>query len=277
MREIYGVELANQQHYEGFTMSEPLNYCRQLKQDLIKIQNDFVVGSGALLEINAIIDRIDSSVKFQIEAVSDLFIDKDFKGLDWNLELHLPYKKIVLEYPFKFENKIHKNIVFAYEAEDLIHIHNYSNLGTGWDLGGGGCIPKNNYLRIGSNGHIVLALSSSCNDIRIIKLDAELLLNFLNILQCSNVKIERTEPKKLGKKIKSALPFDTYHTIMIDTNSKPSSGANVGQSGDRRSPREHIRRGHIRKLENGKKIWINSQLVNGNSLNKVEKSYRVKS
>ena len=100
-------------------------------------------------------------------------------------------------------------------------------------------------------------------------------LHFLNALSCANVHVERDLPKKAGKKINSALPFDTYHVLTIDV---PGHAGAVGSpTGGHRSPREHLRRGHIRRLEGGRRIWVNATVVAaGRGAGVVTKDYALR-
>jgi hypothetical protein len=88
------------------------------------------------------------------------------------------------------------------------------------------------------------------------------LLCMLNILQCRNVHIEKTEVGKTRKAMcsgkKGALPFDSYHVLTIDIPGKTGVGV---ATGGHRSPREHLRRGHIRQLADGRRIWVNATVV----------------
>ena len=100
------------------------------------------------------------------------------------------------------------------------------------------------------------------------------IISLCNALACSNVHIERSEPKKAGKKIKAALPFDAYHILTIDATG--AAGERVGRAGEHRSPREHLRRGHIRRLADGRRIWINATVVAaGRGAGVVSKDYRL--
>jgi hypothetical protein len=107
--------------------------------------------------------------------------------------------------------------------------------------------------------------------------DARTLMHLLNALQCSNVQIERSEPRKAGKKIKSALPFDAYHVLTIDVGRRAECAASAGGNGHR-SPREHLRRGHIVHPEGRRPYWRNATIVNaGRGFAKVAKDYRMRS
>lgn len=103
------------------------------------------------------------------------------------------------------------------------------------------------------------------------------LLEFLNALACKNVHIEKSPAKATsqGKKVKAALPFDDYHYLTVDVPGKASSRGD-SFCGSHRSPREHLRRGHIRRLESGP-IWVNATVVNAGIGGKVGKSYMVRS
>jgi hypothetical protein len=72
------------------------------------------------------------------------------------------------------------------------------------------------------------------------------------------------------KKAKDALPFDSYHILTVDA---PGGGNLNGRSGGHRSPREHLRRGHIRRYENGARIWVNATVVNAGIGGRVSKDY----
>jgi hypothetical protein len=100
------------------------------------------------------------------------------------------------------------------------------------------------------------------------------LLSLLNALACSNVRIERSEPRMRRKKSASALPFDTYHVLTVGP---PGTGPHGSLTGGHRSPREHLRRGHIRRLEDGRRIWVNATVVAaGRGAGVVTKDYAVK-
>jgi len=106
--------------------------------------------------------------------------------------------------------------------------------------------------------------------------NAGVLLNLLNALQCSNVHIESAgPPRPQRKKASTSLPFDEYHILTVDV--PRSAGSTTGAGGTHASPREHLRRGHIRRLQSGLKVWVNACVVgSGNALGRIEKSYDVR-
>lgn len=98
-------------------------------------------------------------------------------------------------------------------------------------------------------------------------------LSLLEALACKNVGIEKIPTRKMNKSAskRGALPFDEYHILTVTTNSGASS---LGSSGSHRSPREHLRRGHIRRLNSGN-IWVNSTVVNAGNHGKIQKIYEL--
>jgi len=98
-------------------------------------------------------------------------------------------------------------------------------------------------------------------------------LSLIEALTCRNVSLEALPVKKnKGAQMRGALPYDEYHTLVVNARSR-SSGSGEDQ-GTHRSPREHLRRGHIRRLPTGN-VWVNSTIVNPGNHGKVYKSYEV--
>lgn len=96
-------------------------------------------------------------------------------------------------------------------------------------------------------------------------------LNLMEALSCRNVSAEQLPVKnnKLAQRKKGALPYDLYHVLVVNSRSGEKF---TDQGGTHRSPREHLRRGHIRRLLSGN-IWVNSTIVNHGNHGKVHKVY----
>jgi len=98
------------------------------------------------------------------------------------------------------------------------------------------------------------------------------------LLACANVATEEIEPsEKLNKKrrAKGNQPFFSYRvfTLATDRAAHPDRAA---QGGTQASPRMHLRRGHLRRLNNGRLIWVRPAVVSANSPRGViDKDYRV--
>lgn len=97
-------------------------------------------------------------------------------------------------------------------------------------------------------------------------------LALIEALSCKNVQIEKLPVRKPNKSAakRGALLFDEYSVLTI--NRTNNSYAAVG--GTHRSPREHLRRGHIRHLSTGN-IWVNSTVVSSNVGGKINKIYKL--
>jgi hypothetical protein len=99
------------------------------------------------------------------------------------------------------------------------------------------------------------------------------ILSLVEALACKNVGVEKLPTRKMNKSAlkRGALPFDDYHVLTV-TSDSGSSGHEL--KGGARSPREHLRRGHIRRLNSGN-IWVNSTVVNAGSRGKIKKIYEL--
>jgi hypothetical protein len=94
------------------------------------------------------------------------------------------------------------------------------------------------------------------------------------VLNCENINTAIIDPiikSNLKRAKNNKEPFFSYHVLQINdkTSSKNSEG------GSHRSPRSHLRRGHIRRLAN-KVVWVRSAMINANSKDgKVVKEYKL--
>ena len=97
----------------------------------------------------------------------------------------------------------------------------------------------------------------------------------VEVFSLSNVFTVEHEPPKFinaKRKKKGKLPLFSYHTLHIG---KPRSGKSGDPIGTHNSPRLHFRRGHIRKLADGRRIWVNACLVGDKTKGIVQKDYIV--
>lgn len=107
------------------------------------------------------------------------------------------------------------------------------------------------------------------------------LISLLAVLSCSNVKLQnQPAPEQLNKKrVKNGkLPFSEYKTVVVDVRPQvyhEGVTRGPGMTG-RQSPREHLRRGHIRHLSSGKNVWVQSAMIGSGTKGKIEKGYVVK-
>ncbi|KND60406.1 hypothetical protein BVER_03852c [Candidatus Burkholderia verschuerenii] len=96
------------------------------------------------------------------------------------------------------------------------------------------------------------------------------------VVNCANIDAPLLEaPAKLNRKREQAgrTPFFDYRVLALRP---PRSGAGEGRGGQHASPKAHIRRGHIRRLEH-KQVWVSDTLVNASSeRGVVVKDYEVR-
>lgn len=113
-----------------------------------------------------------------------------------------------------------------------------------------------------------------------VKDEAEAVISLMNALACSNVSSQTVAPSRTLRAVSASRgrridELDTYHVLMVEVPGK-ANGSRGDANGSHASPREHVRRGHIRRLD-GKSIWVNSTVVNaGKTVGKVEKHYQVR-
>ena len=200
--------------------------------------------------------------------------DAELRGLDGLDKLSLPFPTVALEYR---DSAGSKRISLATERDDDIALQHIICGAIPWTPTCTVLMPRNApfLLKGGAREGLpdVLPLDPEC-PLEIAEEPAVALLSLLNALACTNVRIERSEPKKAGTKIKAALPFDTYHILTIEAPSLRGLGAATGGHG---SPREHLRRGHIRRLADGRRIWVNATVVAaGRGAGVVTKDYELR-
>lgn len=280
---------------------EHLNYCRQLTKFCKAVLEVPSIDRELRATLSNVVDMHGASTKFLLPAGGRLFDDPHFRALDESEPLRLPYPCIALEYQSNGRERGHdepmwgrdgptyedysfvsapKRAVFARELGDwiVVTVAFWTAVDALWRVLPDCAIPMTGYLDRTKEycGRVPIKFCQSDERVPLSDYMDELgaLLCFLNVLQCSNVHVERSEPKKAGKKIKAPLPFDTYHVLTIDVPGNTGVGAATGAH---RSPREHLRRGHIRRLADGRRIWVNATVVAaGRGAGVVTKDYAVR-
>lgn len=101
----------------------------------------------------------------------------------------------------------------------------------------------------------------------------------VNALSCTNINAETCHPAPPAKinerRAREGKPplFETK-TLTIHVNPRAPSAHGSG-TGGHASPRQHLRRGHIRRLESGKNVWVQPHVVGDASRGSITKTYRV--
>ncbi|ABK44580.1 hypothetical protein Mmc1_2079 [Magnetococcus marinus MC-1] len=95
------------------------------------------------------------------------------------------------------------------------------------------------------------------------------------VLNCSNVGTDRVGPTAYAQRKRAQQgkkPLYEYKILKIDSQQNHSSSNHQG--GSHASPRVHLRRGHIRRLEN-RSIWVNACVVGNKQQGLIHKAYAV--
>jgi hypothetical protein len=98
-------------------------------------------------------------------------------------------------------------------------------------------------------------------------------LELLEALSCRNVVIDNAKMPKLGSRgiENRKMPFYESKILTIKVTKNQGVGTRTGAH---ESPRQHLRRGHIRRLESGN-IWVNACVVGSSEKGVIKKSYNV--
>lgn len=103
------------------------------------------------------------------------------------------------------------------------------------------------------------------------------LFQFSVAMSCSNVSTEiKKAPKFTNQRrvAKGKMPLYEYHLLTVDVRDRDERGE--AQGGTHASPRQHLRRGHVRRYKTGLTIWINEMVVSRTAEGRIDKDYRVR-
>lgn len=274
-----------------------LNYCRQALTSFSTTGPSFPVDIHKLIVENEVANQhigkmfadirrtMREGIKVQLPFNGRVLDDRKMKNITEAQKIHLPFPRMALEYQapcvkdIPGEMSYSKRIVVLTEDENWIFLANvcYADSIKNWAVFPYIWIPKTNYIsHVGGVPKFNVGADIAAMHVDDYEDEVFVLFDLLNALACKNVHIEKSPAKatKQGKKVKAALPFDDYHFLTVDVPGK-ACVRGEGLGGSHRSPREHLRRGHIRRLESGP-IWVNACVVNAGIGSKVGKSYLVR-
>ena len=235
--------------------------------------------------VNTMLYIIKNSEHFAIPDEGRLLNDK-IKGLI-DVSLNLPYDNMTVEY-YK-DSEVEKRVIFASQDDKYIFIScaGYYKKLNKWKFSN--CIMTVKRNSKCTNEGIVYDIifpENFENNFTDNQLESEemftknlsfYIFELLEALTCKNVYTELLEPideKKNERRIKQGkLPIYETKILVIDT--KPKEIDTTWKGGTHASPRQHLRRGHIRRYSWGN-IWINNMIVGKAENGKVDKSYAVK-
>jgi hypothetical protein len=100
--------------------------------------------------------------------------------------------------------------------------------------------------------------------------------NLCVMLSMANVKTRLLlPPEQLQKKrkIRGNSPLYSYHVLEVDSEIWDKQTINLGTGTGKRS---HLRRGHIRRLDESRRVWVRACFVRGSVPGFVDKDYEIK-
>lgn len=251
--------------------------------------------------IGDFVRQMDSSVKFILPNNAICSTDEKGRGLLGQKQIRQPYKTICLEYshdiPKNERMRSSKRIVLASEIEhdgvtaSILCAASYMDHFCKWFIEPRLALP-----------HIIKEKSDSDNpaaglDMKYIAFPVYPILNcmtekeqhvvmdsaakevaayysFINVASCSNVEFTPASGcDRASMKKRRALGFDEYKVLMVSNHIR-AKGEDRG--GSHASPREHLRRGHIRRIDDGRRVWVNATVVCAGSAGRITKDYAIK-
>lgn len=223
---------------------------------------------------------VERATKWYVGDVDDLPSGLDRSVID-SIPVRLPCKQMLIEaecFMRMADDREEPMTAFAlcYDREGgEIDVFLFGHgVGRFWFSGGGRiCIEPNGtrgWRHYGQNGKPAQGWRDVGNGMAMIE-------RTLVALTCTNVRsVDNAPPSALNKKRQKAgkPPLFTYKTLHILSGER---GASHDQKDDdaeaKRSPRLHFRRGHVRRIGDGRITWVQQCMVGNRRLGVVEKAY----
>jgi len=258
------------------------NYAAQVEIDMQMLSVKFPADTEILKTISG---QIKTSIHFSIPDEGVILSD-GLKGLE-GIDLKLPFKNITIEYYSKV-NSLKILILAVQSEEEIIFIPFYQELNykafvpASSKCGFLDCkepfgvkktrgYPSKNHFIVSNN------YSDDVNDVNL-QMATRPIVELLEALSCTNITtepLEQIDPKKNAKRIKAGkLPIYETKILVLKTPQTVSKGQPGG--GAHASPRQHLRRGHIRRHHTAGNIWVNNCVVGDPAKGIIDKQYRVK-
>lgn len=236
-------------------------------------QKFFLPTNGLLLDISVVKDEYNDLIKLPYPVCVLEFNANDYDAgknpYQVTSELVHPSKFIVILHENE-GGEIITNSLFEYEGKfytspfesKLDRMDSASNL---IDF-----IPSLTFATLAKNFKEV-DKSSVMNDLH---LDISVAHQFMIVINTKNVTKDKIFPsEKLNKKRckNDKEPYDSYWVLDI----LKEEHERVVNGGSHASPRQHFRRGHLRRLQNGDVVWVRHCLVGNKEQGVVNKSYSI--
>jgi len=255
-------------------------YAAQVERSLgIAAEELATTGNPGAAFAHAIVRAIPASQHFTLPAGGRLF-DDGLRGLDTDLHaIRLPYPVITLS----FADGARRTLVVAQELHEagqttiVVSVATDTGDGQGWGFYPCTAQPEQRH----DDGSI----GWQCFDSIGSRLDrtpmheavmaaGRSVLELVEALSCNNVAaevVERIDPAVNARRRRQGkLALYEVHRLVVKVGDVAHAiGAPMG---DRNGPREHLRRGHVRRLPDGRKTWVQCCVVGSRALGVVRKS-----
>ena len=202
-------------------------------------------------------------------------LDDGLRGLEGTDQLRLPFPVISVEW----WSEGSRFCVIATEAETkILMMFSLCLDGKNWAVPDAACIYEG--LK---NGEVFAKFvgpdAEKIEAQPIMHVMALAVLELCEALSCSNVDsevVELVDQRKNAKRIKQGkLPMYETRRLVIKAPITRGAASQAQGDSDRQGPREHLRRGHIRRLQDGRRIWVQSCVVGSRENGVIHKSYAV--
>lgn len=261
------------------------NYAAQAEH----FYNNFEVSSfkddeSYQLNLKEIKDTLHNGIHFALPDNGFIFND-NFRGMN-NVPIKLPFEKITVEFFTNLPNEedASKIIIVAEQNDNQIiaRMLLYEKTSKTWITLPTAFLTRSTIFNESFEFEIFdlskkFSVIAKAKRLQCGKRIARHLFDLLEALNCKNVYMQNLEfidDLKNERRIKAGkLPL--YETKILVVDSKPKEIDPNWKGGTHASPRQHLRRGHVRHYDSGN-IWINNCIVGKSSNGRIDKSYEVK-
>jgi hypothetical protein len=104
------------------------------------------------------------------------------------------------------------------------------------------------------------------------------ILDLLTLLNTPSTVVENEAPSHKvirQRKKKGQLPFFSYKVVKVNVNQLIPNRVENADHHERVSPRVHLRRGHLRRYQSGKEVWIDHMVIGDKTKGMIMKDYEV--
>jgi len=227
----------------------------------------------------AIVRAIPAAQHFTLPQGGRLF-DDGLRGLDTDLHAaRLPYPVITLS----FADGARRTLVVAHEQHEagrntiVVQVAVDTGNGEGWGFYPCTAQPEQRHDDGSIDWQCFDAIGSRLDRTPMheaVMAAGRSALELIEALSCNNVSaeiVERIDPAVNARRRRQR-KLALYETRVLVVKVGEQVHAIGAPMGDRDGPREHLRRGHIRRLPDGRKTWVQACVVGSRALGVVKKS-----